>query len=235
MKAAFFQSELDHPHVGRGRAIVKAHPEVRQLMVRNPWTALIAFSIVALQTALAFWLGKLGFSYWWLSLIVAYFFGAFADHANYVIIHDATHNLIFRRKSWNIFVAILAGLPNLTAGAMGFRVYHLKHHTHQGDYEHDADLANHWEARLVGNKWYRKALWLTFFPVFQLTRAPRLKAGTMRDRWLGLNLAWADDYDVGERPGRWRPGKAATPGPGSSGAPMCGATQPRVSATRLGP
>jgi Sphingolipid Delta4-desaturase (DES) len=24
-----------------GRAIIKAHPEVRQLMVRNPWTALI--------------------------------------------------------------------------------------------------------------------------------------------------------------------------------------------------
>ena len=197
MRAAFFQSDLEHPHGGRARAIMRAHPEVRQLMVRNPWTAFIALSIVSLQTGLAYWFGKLGFGYWWLSLIVAYFVGAFADHANYVIIHDATHNLIFRRKTWNILVAILADLPNLTAGAMGFRVYHLKHHTHQGDYEHDADLANHWEARLVGNKWYRKALWLMFFPVFQLTRPPRLKAITMRDRWFMLNLLGAAIYDVG--------------------------------------
>src|SRR3954465_3316196 len=99
MRAAFFQSETDHPHVGRARAIVKAHPEVRQLMVRNPWTALIALSVVVLQTGLAFGFGRLGFSYWWLSLIVAYCVGAFANHANYVIIHDATHNLILRRKN----------------------------------------------------------------------------------------------------------------------------------------
>jgi hypothetical protein len=51
MQAAFYQSESDQPHPGRARAIIKAHPEVRQLMVRNPWTALIAVSIVAMQTA----------------------------------------------------------------------------------------------------------------------------------------------------------------------------------------
>src|SRR5207248_83976 len=82
---------------------LKAHPEVRQLMVRNPWTAALALSIVTTQTAIAYGMGRLGFHYWWLSLLVAYFVGAFANHANYVIIHDATHNLIFRHKSWNIF------------------------------------------------------------------------------------------------------------------------------------
>src|SRR5438477_12541081 len=66
MQAAFYQSESDQPHPGRARAIVKAHPEVRQLMVRNPWTALIAASIVFMQTALAFGMGQLGFGYWWL-------------------------------------------------------------------------------------------------------------------------------------------------------------------------
>ena len=197
MQAAFYQSESDQPHPGRARAIIKAHPEVRQLMVRNPWTALIALSVVVLQTSLAFCFGKLGFGYWWLSLVMAYCVGAFANHANYVIIHDATHNLIFRNKSWNKLVGILADLPNLNPGAMGFRVYHLRHHSHQGDYEHDADLANHWEARLVGNKWYRKAIWLMLFPFFQLTRPPRLKAITMWDRWFFVNFACAVAYDVG--------------------------------------
>jgi len=196
MRAGFYQSEIDQPHPGRARALLKAHPEIRQLMVRNPWTAAIALGIVVLQTSIAYLMGRLGFHYWWLSFLVAYFAGAFANHANYVIIHDATHNLIFRRRSWNIFVAILADLPNVTPGAMGFRVYHLKHHSHQGDYEHDADLANLWEARLVGNVWYRKAIWLMLFPFFQLTRPPRLKAITMRDRWFVLNLVCAAAYDV---------------------------------------
>jgi sphingolipid delta-4 desaturase len=196
MQTAFHQSQREQPHPARARAIVKAHPEVRQLMTRNPYTALIALFVVILQTSIAYEMGKMGFSYWWLSILIAYCAGAFANHCNYVIIHDATHNLIFRRKSWNKIVGIIADLPNLTPGAMGFRVYHLKHHSHQGDYEYDADLANHWEARLVGNRWYRKALWLMLFPFFQLTRPPRLKAITMRDRWFVFNLMSAALYDV---------------------------------------
>ena len=196
MQAAFYQSESEQPHPGRARAIIKAHPEVRQLMVRNPWTALIAVSIVAMQTAIAFGMGQLGFGYWWLSLVIAFCVGAFGNHANYVIIHDATHNLIFRSPGWNKMVALIADLPNLAPGAMGFRVYHLKHHSHQGDYEWDADLANHWEARLVGNSWYRKAIWLMLFPFFQVTRPPRLKAIKMWDRWFSINLACAVAYDV---------------------------------------
>jgi sphingolipid delta-4 desaturase len=197
MDNGFYQSEFEHPHPSRARAIVAAHPEVRELMVRNPYTAAIALSLLILQTAIAYGMGRLGFHYWWPSLVVAYCIGAFANHANYVIIHDATHNLIFRNKSWNKMVAIIADLPNLTPGAMGFRVYHLKHHSHQGDYEWDADLANHWEGRLVGNRWYLKALWLMLFPFFQLTRPPRLKAITMWDRWFFVNFVCVVLYDVG--------------------------------------
>ena len=196
MQAAFHQSELDQPHPGRARDIIRAHPEVRELMVRNPYTALIALSMVVLQTSIAFWMGRLGFGYWWLSLSIAYCVGAFANHANFVAIHDATHNLIFRNKNWNKMVAILADVPNLLTSAMGFRVYHLKHHLHQGAYEYDADLANEWEARLVGNKSYRKATWLLLFPFFQLLRPPRLKTITMRGRWFVVNLACAAVYDV---------------------------------------
>ena len=166
-------------------------------MVRNPWTAADrAFGRDRANFAsLLLWQTRLRLR--WLSLVIAYCVGAFANHANYVIIHDATHNLIFRNKSWNKLVGILADLPNLNPGAMGFRVYHLRHLSHQGDYEHDADLANHWEASLVGNKWYRKAIWLMLFPFFQLTRPPRLKAITMWDRWFFVNFACAVAYDVG--------------------------------------
>src|SRR5438874_12778108 len=114
MQAAFYQSDSEQPHPGRARAIIKAHPEVRQLMLRNPWTALIADSIVAMQTAIAFEMGQLGFGHWWLSLVIAFCVGAFANHANYVLIHDATHNPIFRNPRSNKMGARIADPPNHT-------------------------------------------------------------------------------------------------------------------------
>ena len=196
MPANFHQANFDQPHPERTRAILKAHPEVRQLMGKNPYTALILVFVLSLQTSLAYTMGQLGAGYWWLSLLIAYCVGAFANHCMYVIIHDATHNLVFTSKTWNRWVAIFADLPNLVPGAMGFNVYHLKHHAHQGDYEYDADLASDWEARLIGNKWYGKAFWLLFFPVFQVTRPPRLKAIKLFSTWTFVNLFTAIAYDV---------------------------------------
>ena len=196
MQGNFYHAEFEQPHPERTRAILKAHPEVRSLLRRNPYTALVAALILAVQGGIAFGVSRLGPNGWWMSLIVAYGFGAFANHCTYVIIHDATHNLVFRNKTLNKLVALAADLPNLFPGAIGFGVYHLKHHAHQGDYESDADIPNQWEARLIGNKWYTKALWLFFFPVFQMTRPPRLKAITLWNKWTVTNLLCAIAFDV---------------------------------------
>ena len=196
MTANFHQAEFDQPHPERTRAILKAHPEVRTLMGKNPYTAFVLAFVLTLQISLAYVMGKLGFQYWWLSIITAWCVGAFANHNCYVIIHDATHNLVFTGKTWNRFVAIFADLPNLVPGAMGFNVYHLKHHAHQGDYEFDADIASDWEAKFIGNKWYGKAFWLLFFPVFQVTRPPRLKAIKLFNTWTFVNLFFAIAFDT---------------------------------------
>ena len=122
MQTDFFQAEFDQPHPERTRAILRAHPEVRQLIGRNAFTAVIMLTVLGIQTALAFAMGRLGPGYWWLSLTVAVVFGAFMNHCMYVIIHDATHNLILKRRAWNKWIAILADLPNLVPGAIGFGV-----------------------------------------------------------------------------------------------------------------
>ena len=196
INSAFFQSELDQPHPDRTQRILKAHPEVRSLCGRNPWTAAVLLFIVALQTGLAWGLGRAGLHYWWLSLLVGWCVGAFANHTLYVIIHEATHNLIFQNRTWNQWAAILADFPNTFPAAMGFRVYHLKHHAHQGDYDYDADLPSRWEARLIGNSVVGKVLWEIFFPFFQLTRPPRLKAIKMWSRWSWANLICGVGYDA---------------------------------------
>src|SRR5918998_5202858 len=104
MQTSFYQVEFDQPHPERTRAILKAHPEVRRLFGRNPYTAAITVSVVALQTSIAYAIGQLGWGYWWLSLLVAYGIGAFANHAMYVVIHDAVHNLVFANKTLNKLV-----------------------------------------------------------------------------------------------------------------------------------
>src|ERR1044072_151523 len=152
MQENFYQSDFDQPHPERTRAILKAHPQVRALMGRNPLTALIALLVLVVQSGIAFGVSRLGPHGWWVGLLLAYGFGAFANHCTYGIIYDATHNLVFRSRILNKLVAIGADLPNLLPAAISFGIYHLKHHAHQGDYEVDADIPNHWEARLIGKK-----------------------------------------------------------------------------------
>lgn len=194
--STFHYSEGDPPHPARARAILKAHPEVRSLIGRNPWTGLIIVLVVSLQIAIAAWLGSLGLGYWWLTLIVAYLVGAFANHSMYVAIHDAIHNLIFTNRTLNKLIAIVADLPNAVPGAMGFGMCHLSHHAHLGNSESDTDVANEWEARLVGNRWYMKALWLLLCPFFQATRIMRLRANAPGNPWILTNIAIVVVFDV---------------------------------------
>src|SRR4029453_2007567 len=112
---------------------------------------------VALQIGLAYLLRDAS---WLWVILAAYLIGAFASHALFVLIHDATHNLIVKDTRPNRLLAILANVGQGFPSAMSFRTYHLLHHSHLDEYAFDADLAFHWEARLVGNWPFRKAAWL---------------------------------------------------------------------------
>ena len=193
----FLPTMLGRPHPIRRRAILEAHPDVARLIGFDRLTAVITLAVVLGQTALAGVLGRLGLTYWWASLLVAYGVGAFANHAMFVVIHDAIHNLVLRDRTLNKWVAILADLPNTFPTAMGFRCYHIKHHSHLGDYDYDADLPSRWEGRLVGNRWYGKAIWLFFFALFQITRLGRLKATVpVWGRWTLFNAVALIAFDL---------------------------------------
>jgi sphingolipid 4-desaturase/C4-monooxygenase len=195
--SSFIPTTLQRPHPVRRRAILAAHPEVAALIGHDPRTAAITLCVVAGQTAIAALLGSFGIAYWWAALASAICIGAFANHAMFVVIHDATHNCIFKSNTLNKWAAILADLPNTFPTAMGFRCYHTKHHSHLGDYDYDADLASHWEARLFGKSALGKAAWMFLFPVLQATRLGRLRGTVpMWGRWTFINGACVFLYDV---------------------------------------
>jgi sphingolipid delta-4 desaturase len=193
----FVPTPYKRPHPPRRRAILAAHPEVATLIGHDPRTAVITLAVVLGQTLVAALFGFLGLDFWWVAILAAIGLGAFANHAMFVVIHDATHDVIFRSLSANKWVGILADLPNIVPTAMGFRCYHIRHHSHLGDYDYDADLPSRWEARLFGRTWYGKAAWMFFFPLFQGFRLGRLKATVpMWGRWTFVNAACVLLYDA---------------------------------------
>ncbi|MBI5915974.1 MAG: fatty acid desaturase [Bacteroidetes bacterium] len=184
----FYFSNAAQPHTERSVEMLKKYPQITKLIGRNPWTFLILTGVVALQMTLAIAFGQLGSEYWWLMLLTAYCVGAFAAQAHYSIIHEATHNMIFKNRILNKFCILMADLSNTVPGAIGFSIFHLKHHAYMGDDTLDADLPTVWEARMVGNSPVRKAIWLALFPFFQIYRALKLTKINVWSGWMVLNL-----------------------------------------------
>jgi sphingolipid delta-4 desaturase len=173
-------------HFYRGREIIKAHPEVKGLMGKNPWTALWTLMLVATQWTVAALAVHL---HWYWIIPLAYLFGAFLNHALYVAIHECTHNLVFRRPEINNLLGIVCDFALVVPSAMGFRKYHLMHHKFLGQYLRDPDIVRHDEARLIGNSRFRKALWLFLFSVSQALRPMQITETTFWDRWIVANVA----------------------------------------------
>jgi sphingolipid delta-4 desaturase len=189
----FIHSSAPEPHRERGRTLFKTHPEAKKLTGPNPASFLLILFVVAMQTGIAFLLRG---QPWWAVLIAAYAFGAFANHALYVLIHECAHNLVFRSAAGNILAGIITDLPNVVPASVSFRIYHLKHHVFMGDYRLDADIPSRWEARLVGNGILRKAVWLFLFPVFQVLRPLRLPEIRFATPWTFANWGAAIAYDA---------------------------------------
>lgn len=175
-----------HPvHAQRARAILAKHPEVRKLMGSNPTSALWAVVLVALQWLAAYLVGQAS---WLWVFVAAYLFGAFINHSLYVLIHESTHNLIFRKKRYNLWVGILCDFALAFPSAMAFRKYHLLHHQHLGDYEMDPDIVCRTEGRLVRDSAWRKALWVTLLGVSQALRPLKVKGVKALDTWIVINI-----------------------------------------------
>ena len=189
----FIHSDSAEPHKARTKEILKKHPEVRELIGRNPFSFVLILFVVGIQIIIAVLLRNQS---WWMALIAAYLIGAFANHCLFVLVHEAAHNLIFKRKSLNLISGIIADLPNVVPSSVSFRSYHLKHHSFQGNYDLDADLASKWEAKLIGSGTLGKIFWELFFPVFQGLRPPRLKEIKFINGWTIFNMIVVFLFDV---------------------------------------
>ncbi|MCA6474277.1 MAG: fatty acid desaturase [Chitinophagaceae bacterium] len=184
LRTDFVHVETPEPHRGRTKEMLKQHPELRGLIGKNPYSFLAIVGVVSLQVLVAFLLS--GQSWWWV-LGAAYFIGAFADHALFVLIHECAHKLIFKNRAANKIAGMIANIPLIFPSSVSFETYHLKHHSFQGVHELDGDLPNYWEAKLINHYFTGKVIWLLFYPLFQVFRLSRLREIAPFDRWVALN------------------------------------------------
>jgi sphingolipid delta-4 desaturase len=185
--AAFTHTEEPLPHRQRAKRILAAHPDVRALIGRNPWSALWTMLLVAVQIAIGIALAVFH-APWWAIVITAYAFGAFANHALFVLIHDYTHNVVFKKANANRLGSIFANIAIVFPAAIGFRNHHLMHHKFLGIPGLDADIPTPREARWVGNSVWRKTFWLgMYWAVQALIRPATVKSVRTVDRWVTFN------------------------------------------------
>jgi sphingolipid delta-4 desaturase len=175
------------PHSLRRRQMLAAHPELRTLTGATPSSALWTLVLVSANLGLAVVLQRFP---WWVWLPAAYIIGATLDHALWAMIHEASHNLIFRKRGPNRLVALIANIPLVVPGAMPFFKYHLIHHREMGDMDLDAGVPGPTEARFVGQSGVIKALWLAGSAVIQGVIRPRRLAIQMIDRWTIGNIVF---------------------------------------------
>jgi len=176
---SFMEVDYAEPHLARGRRLLRKHPEIAKLFGRNPWTSLMAIGSTGFQLLMGWFLvfgaeSLFGVAVpWWGVLIAAWVVGAFPCNMNSAIIHEVSHDRVFKNRTLNEMVGWIANLPNLLPVSSSFRLYHMKHHRFQGDPEFDADMASEAEAKLFGNTFIGKLAWEFSFTIVQSMRTSR--------------------------------------------------------------
>lgn len=188
---SFSWSDGPEPHVERRRALLAAHPEIRELFGPCPRTKYVCSALVGMQLLAAYALRD---APWWAIALVGYLFGGVVNHALLLAIHELSHNLAFRRPMHNRLFALFVNLPIGLPVAATFRRYHLLHHSHQGVDGVDTDIPTAFEARLLRTR-PRKLVWMLCQALFYAIR-PLLVLPLRPSRWELINFAVQLGFDV---------------------------------------
>ena len=151
----FHWDEGREPHALRKTEILKAHPEIRELMGPDSNTKYQIFVVVAAQVAMACWASG---QQWRVLLPVAYLLGGAANCNLQLGMHEISHNLAFpfttkRGMVLNRLLSLVANLPLGIPAAISFRKYHLEHHRYQGHDVMDVDVPCDWSVSQTARQW----------------------------------------------------------------------------------
>jgi len=174
-------------HLHRHREIMREHAGIRDLFGPDPTSAAWTVALVVVQLVLGIWVGRRPL---WVLLVLSVTVGAVIAHALGVLIHEASHNLVFRRTWRNKALAILANVAHGAPAAIEFRHQHLLHHKYLGEagdpQGRDTQAPTRKEVDVVGHSGMRKLVSFTLGRFFYKARPAN---AVPRDGWLYANIA----------------------------------------------
>eukprot|EP01087_Luapelamoeba_hula_P010364 TRINITY_DN2743_c0_g1_i2.p1 TRINITY_DN2743_c0_g1~~TRINITY_DN2743_c0_g1_i2.p1 ORF type:complete len:406 (-),score=79.34 TRINITY_DN2743_c0_g1_i2:149-1366(-) len=181
----FLWSMSDEPHASRRKSMISEHSKVLQPLFGYEWkTKYIVCTLMAVQLAMAFWLGnEVGSLRFFLC---AYVVGATITQSLFLAEHEISHNLAFRSFMHNKLFGIFANIPLVFPYFISFKFYHNEHHKHQGVVGIDTDIPTPFEARLLGGNFVGKLFFIMNQLLFYALRPVFVKAQPLT-WWHALN------------------------------------------------
>ncbi|ESO06255.1 hypothetical protein HELRODRAFT_188309 [Helobdella robusta] len=154
----------EEPHVQRRKAILKDHPEVKNLMGYDTTLAFAVLFIVSLQFFVSFVVVRE--ASWPVLLLLAYVVGATCNHSLGAAIHEIGHNLAFGHSHIlaNRILGMFANLPWGIPMSVTYKKYHTDHHLYMGHDTLDVDIPTVIESYLFRHP-ITKIIWLLVHPV----------------------------------------------------------------------
>ncbi len=165
MKEDFVWSDEKEPHFLRRKEIMKEFPEVKKLFGNDYSLIYKTLFVAALQLSVPlFFLPENP----WLFALLVILVGSTLTHILVLAVHEITHDLAFKKKVLNNWLAMIVNFPLVVPFAMAFKAYHAEHHWHQGKEGVDTDLAVRSEA-LLFKGFIGKFIWLLIqIPVYAI-------------------------------------------------------------------
>lgn len=133
--------------------------------------------------------------HWAIQLLTLLIVGATISHALFLAIHEITHDLAFKKRTPNNWLAIFANLPIIFPYAMAFRIYHQEHHWHQGKDGVDMDIPAEQEA-LIFRGYFGKLIWLVNQILFYALR-PVILSPKKPTNWIIINAVVQIAFVIG--------------------------------------
>jgi len=167
----FYFSYTDEPHATRRKEILAKYPQIKDLYGYDTQTKYVVLGWVVGQFLVSYYVRSAS---WWMVIGLAYVFGAVANHALFLAMHEISHNLAFP-KTWQnrlfgVFANITTGVPHFSM----FQRYHMDHHQYQGVVGIDTDVPTSYEGLFFSNS-VLKVMFIILMPLFYVVRPLMVK------------------------------------------------------------
>jgi len=187
----FHFSYTDEPHVTRRREMLSKYPQIKDLYGFDSNTKWKTLFWVVIQFIAGYTLRNAS---WWMILFSAYIFGAVANHALFLAMHEISHNLAFATTVPNRLLGCFANITTVVPHFSMFQRYHMDHHQFQGYQGIDTDIPSVYEGRFFRNT-ISKIFWVIFQPLFYVTR-PLLIKPKKPGFWEAVNWSLVFAVDI---------------------------------------